>query len=181
MGQGLGDTFLGGPFSSKLPQGVRDTQRTEKVHLDGPVQGRVECHGRGSVNDDVTRPEHGSPSFVERKPVSSHVPANRVKTPGDHFFESIPELPPEAVEAVVAENLPSGPFGGPLTLPGAHEHDDFAFGHAAKQSLHKRCSEEARRSGHGDSPAGELVGYHESVSSTRVPKSLTTPAAQMAR
>ena len=45
-----------------------------------------------------------------------------------------------------------------LVLAGPDDHDHLAFGHATEQPLDERCSEKARRPGHGDSPAGELVG-----------------------
>ena len=104
-----------------------------------------------------------------------------MKTPGDHVVKTLAELATEPVEAVIAEDLAPGAFAGPLALAGADDHDDLAFGHASEQPLNERCSEEARRSGHGDSPAGEVVGDHGCVSSTRLSKSLTTSAAQMAR
>ena len=45
---------------------------------------------------------------------------------------------------------------------------------ASKQALDERGSEEACRPGHGDPPGGELVEYHECVSSTRLWRSTLT-------
>ena len=82
-----------------------------------------------------------------------------------------PELAAEPVEAVVAQDLPPSALRRTLVLARSDDHHDLASRHATEQPLDERCSEKARRPGHGDSPAGELVGNHRCVSSTRSPKS----------
>ena len=126
-------------------------------------------------------PRIARPASSRARPSRPTSRADRAQSPGDHVVEAVAELAPEPVEAVVAEYLAPGALVGALTLAGTDEHDDLALGHAAEQSFDERCSEEARRSGHGDPPAGELVAYHGSVSSTRMPRALTIPAAQMAQ
>ena len=181
MGQARSDAFLPGPLGGELSQGVGHPQRAEQVHLDGAVQGRVEGHRRRSVNHDVAGAEQASPDLVEGEPVSSHVRGNRANAPGDHLLEAPAELGAQAVEAVVAENLAPGALRGSLVLAGAHEQDDLASGDAPEQALDERRTEEARPPGNSDPPAGEIVGYHECVSSTEVPKSLTISTPQVAQ
>jgi hypothetical protein len=86
----------------------------------------------------------------------------------DLVVEALAELAAEPVETVVAKDLAPGSLGRWVALARADEHDDLASGHASEQPLDERRSQEARRSGYGDSPAGELVGDHECVSSTRL-------------
>ena len=126
-------------------------------------------------------PSSVAAGFVEGEPVSSRRRRRSCAGGGRSPSSKLsPSSAAEAVEAVVAQDLAPGALGRPLTLAGADEHDDLAVGHAAQQPLDERGSEEARRPGHGDSPAGELVAYHGSVSSTRVPKGLANSAAEMA-
>ena len=162
MGQLLCSTFPGRGLTGELAQSLGDTRGTEQVHLDGTVQGGVKGHGRGGVDHDVTGPEQGAPSLVEPEPVLSHVSGDGVETAGDDTVKAFAQLTAESVEAVVAQDFSPRALSGPLVLAGPDDHDYLASGHAAKQPLDERCSEKARRPGHGDSPAGELVADHRS-------------------
>ena len=168
MGQSLCSTLLGRCLTGERAQSLGHTRRTEQVHLDGTVEGGVKGHSRGGMDHDVTRPEQGAPSLVEPEPVLSHVSGDGVETAGDDTVKAFALLNAESVEAVVAQDFSPCALNGPLVLAGPDDHDYLAFGHAAKQPLDERCSEEARRPGHGDSPGGELVADHRSVSSTRL-------------
>ena len=92
MGEGLRDARACGPFIGEFVQDLGDARGAEQVHLDGAVQGRVEGHRGRGVDDDVTRPEQGSPGLVERQPVSSDVAGDRVETAGDHIVKTLAKL-----------------------------------------------------------------------------------------
>ena len=117
---------------------------------------------------------------VEAEPVSSDVAGDGREPPVDLVSKLRAELRPQAVEAVVAQDLASGALGRRLALARADEHDDLAFGHAAQQSLDERGAEKAGRPGDGNPLPGEIVGYHGCVSSIRVPKRLANSAARAA-
>jgi hypothetical protein len=104
-----------------------------------------------------------------------------VEAPGDHVIEACTKVFPEAIEAVVAQDLAPGALDGSLALARADKYDDLAFRHASDQALDERRSKETRGPGHGDPPTGELVGYHECVSSTELPRRLTISTIETAR
>ncbi len=174
MGQGPRGTFLCCTLGRELVQRLGNSRRTEQVHLDGTVQGRVERDRCGAVDHDVAGGEEFAPCLVEREAVASDVAGNRMQAAGDLVVEPIAELAAESVETVVAEDLAPRSLGRSVALPGADDDHDLASGHASKQALDERGSDEACRPGHGDPPGGELVEYHECVSSTRLRRSTLT-------
>ena len=124
-------------LGGELFQGLGDPRRTEQVDLDGAVQGSVEGDGGGRVDHDVARAQQGPSRLVEGEPVASDVAGDRVEAPGDHVIEARTELGPEAIEAVVAQDLAPGALDGSLALARADEYDDLAFGHASAASARR--------------------------------------------
>ena len=159
----------GSSHAGEGSQGLGDADRSEQVHLDSTVQRSIEGDRGSGVDHDVADPRVVPPVSSRPRPSRATSPAMVRSRRSITASKSSPSSRPEPVEAVVAQDLAPGPLGWALSLARADEHDHLAFGHAAEQALDERCPEEARRPGHGDSPAGELVAYHGSVSSTQVP------------
>src|SRR5690606_25978057 len=85
--------------------------------------------------------------------------------PLDHLVEGLgAQLGAQAVEGVVAEDLPPGPLGRAGALAGADEQHELGAGHRAEQPLDERGAEEAGAAGDGDAPAVEGLRYHAPVS-----------------
>ena len=90
-----------------------DPARTQQVDLDGRIQRRVEGHRRRRVDDEVAAGQ-GSPALVvEAETVPGDVAPDDRDPAGDLGLERRPpaELVAQAVEGVVAEDLPLGPLG----------------------------------------------------------------------
>ena len=66
----------------------------------------------------------------------------------------------EAVEGVVAEDLPLDPLRGGGPAPGPHQQHQLAVRHLAQQALDEGGADEAGRPGDGDALAGQGFGDH---------------------
>jgi hypothetical protein len=147
-------------FRACLPDGLGDAARTEQVHLDGTVEGGVEADGCSRVDDDVAAGEHFPAGLVEVETVSPHVAGDRHEPPLDLGLEAFAELGPQAVEAVVAQDLPPCAVGRRQPLTRSHEYDDLAVGHTAQQALDEGGPKEAGCPSDGNSLPGEIVCDH---------------------
>ena len=68
-------------------QCLRDPSRPEEVHLDRAVEGRVEGHGGGGVDDEIAPGQGLSSLIVEPEPVPADVPGDHRDPLGDQRVE----------------------------------------------------------------------------------------------
>ena len=133
-------------------KGLDDPGRTEQVDLDRTVERGVEAHGGGRVDDDVAVGQGRPALIIETEAVGGHVALDH----RDPFVDRGPELVfaqlrDQAVEGIVAEDLPPGPLRRCGSPSRPNQQDQPAVGGAAKQPFDQCRAEEAGRSGDGDS------------------------------
>jgi len=86
--------------------------RPEQVDLHGGVERCVEAHRGRRVDDHVTAGEERPSVRVEAKPLLPDVPGDDAEPPRGLGVEAVAELGPQAIEAVVAQDLPLQAVGG---------------------------------------------------------------------
>ena len=146
-------------------QRLHDPRRAEEVHLDGRVERRVERHGRGGVDDDGARGQGLAAGVVEGEPIRSDVARDRGDPLGNHRGEAVlAELLAQAVEGVVAEDLPLGALLDGGAAAGPDEQHELAAGDAPEQPLDQRGAEEPRAPRDRDARAVQPVRDHPPLS-----------------
>ena len=101
---------------------------------------------------------------VEPEAVGADVTGDDRDPPRHLLVEAARPARAEAVEGVVAEDLPLHPLRGRARRPGADQQDELAVGHRTQEPLDQRGAEEAGRPGDGDAPAGEGLPDHLALS-----------------
>ena len=112
-----------------LLQELGDAHRTEQVHFDGGVEGRVEADGGRRVHDNVGRREQAAVFVVEAETVDGDIAADDAHTPLGLSVEALAQLGAQPVEAVVAKDLAAGPVGGRRPSPRPDEEHQLAVRH----------------------------------------------------
>ncbi len=102
--------------------------------------------------------ERGPTLVVEAQAVGADVARHRGDPPVDRGLELVAPGLAEAVEGVVAEDLPVGPPGRVRTATGPDEQDELAARRGAQEALDQRRAEEAGAAGDGDALAVEAFG-----------------------
>jgi hypothetical protein len=150
---------------AQLVERAGDAAGAEQVDLDRGVEGRVEGHGGGRVDHDVTRGKDRPAVVVQAEAVRADVAGDDGDPAPDHLVERRrAHLPAQAVEGVVAEDLPAGPLGDRGPLAGADEQHELAARHRPQQPFDQRGAEEAGAAGDGDAAAVECLGDHAHLS-----------------
>ena len=150
---------------AEVVQRLHDAGRTEQVHLDGGVERGVERHGGRGVDDDVARRERRPTRVVEGEAVGGDVAGDGRDALRHHRREAVlAELLAQAVEGVVAEDLPLGPLLDGGATAGPDEQDELAAGHAAQQPLDQGGPQEAGASGDRDALAVQSLRDHPPLS-----------------
>jgi hypothetical protein len=141
-------------------EGLRHAGRAEEVDLDGGVEGRVEADGGGRVHRGSARVQQGPAFVVEAEAVDADVARDGDDAAADLLVEAVAPHLAQAVEAVVAQDLPAHPVGGGGAAPRAHQQDQLAAGNRAQQPLDQGGAEEPRRARDGDARACERLPNH---------------------
>ena len=104
----------------------------------------------------------GPVGLVEAEAVGADVAGDRAHTARRHLVErrARPSVGAQAVEGVVAEDLPLDPLRGGGAAPGPHQQHQLAVRHLAEQPLDEGGADEAGRAGDGDALAGQRLGDH---------------------
>ena len=109
-----------------LGHGQRHAGRTEEVHLDGAVDRGVEADRGGRVDDHIGRGEGGPAGVVQAEPVDADVCRDGAQPVGDDGVEVGAPLVPQAIEAVVPDDLAPEPVLCRGPAAGPHEDVDAA-------------------------------------------------------
>ncbi len=157
---------MGAPASGvcRLPvtvhrlDGGGDARGPQEVDLDGRVEGGVEGDRRRRVDDDVARRQDSPPLVVEIEAVVAHVSRHRDEPTPHLVGEAVAPFGAQAVEAVVAHDLASGPLRRRQPAGGSYEHHDLAVGDRPQESLHHGCTEEPGGPRHQDPGTGQGAG-----------------------
>ncbi len=118
-------------------------RRAQQVDLDGGVQGGVEGHCGGRVDDDVARGEHEPALVVEAESVTPDIAPDGPEPGGHGLVEAVAELVTQAAEAVVAHHLTRHAGRGIRTPGRAHEHHHLAPRDCAQEPFDEGGAEEA--------------------------------------
>jgi hypothetical protein len=141
-----------------VDEGASETCRSEQVHLDRPVERRVERDGRGGVDHEVARCERGASFVVEPQSVATDIARHDRHAPVEHRREVVAVRGAQRVERVVLEDLAVRPLLHGRAPAGPQQQHDVRVGHRSQQPFEQRGAEEAGCAGHGDAPAPEGLG-----------------------
>ena len=141
---------------------LRQAGGAEEVDLDGEVEGGVERHRGGGVDDGVAAGEDRPSGLVEPEPVGADVAGHHLNAAGDHLVEGrlAAELLAEPVEAVVLEDLALGALLDGAHAAGPDEEHELAVGGRSQQALDQSGAHEAGGAGDEDALAGKVVPDH---------------------
>ena len=115
------------------------------------------------MDHGVTGGENRATLFVKPEALVGDVAGYCRYPVGGHLVEGlVPEVLPEAIEGVVAEDVPVDPALGP---PPARSDDEneVAVGHGAQQSLHQGCAEEACAARDGNAAPSQGFSNHDTL------------------
>ena len=143
-----------------LGQHLHHPPGAEEVHLHGRVEGDVEGDGGGGVDDHVAGRQRRPPVVVEVEAVLTHVATHGGEPTGDLVVEAAPPLPAQAVEGLVADDVPPDPLGRAHPPARAHQGHHLAAGDATQEPLDDGGAQKSRRPGHGDTAARQRLGDH---------------------
>ena len=131
--------------------GGTDPGRAEQVDLDRLGQGGVEGDGGGGVDDHVAGGQGGPALVIEPQPVLPDVARHGPDPAGHLGGESIAQLGPQAVEAVVLDHLAGQPGGGIGPAARSNQHHDLGLRNAAQDAFDQRSAQ--KPGGTGDEKA----------------------------
>ena len=109
-----------------------------------------------------------APGVVEAEAVEGHVPGHGGDAPGDFGVETVAELAPQPLEAVVAQHVTLDPVVGPAPARTHYQHH-VCLRQAPQHSLSQGRAEEPRGAGDGDAPAGKHLAQHPLCLSRQAP------------
>ena len=137
-------------------QGGADPGRAEQVDLDGLGQWAVEGDRGGGVDDDVAGGQGGPPGVVQPQAVLTHVAGDGLDPSGHLGGELVAELLPQAVEAVVPDDL-TGQSGGGIRPPaGPNQYGDLGVRDAAQDAFDQRSAQKSGRTGNEEALCTEV-------------------------
>jgi hypothetical protein len=144
-------------------QGSNQAHWPHEVNFGGTIEGLVEGHSGGAVDDDVAGSEEVPAGVVEPKPFLGDVASNSEDSLGGHLDKAIfAEVLSETVEGVVLENVSLDPLLCGAT-PGAHDEHKLAVGDPAEEAFYEGCPQKTGRAGDGYAFALERLPDHPSV------------------
>ena len=156
----------GGPqLIPEVLERLDDADAAQEVDVDGGVEGGVEAHSGGGVDDGVAPGEQAPTLVVEPHAVGRDVAGDDPHPAGDLVVEAVAQLGPQAAKGVVGEDLPAGAGLRRRSAPRADEQHQLASRYRPQEPFHQGGAQKAGRAGDPDARAGQGVFDHRPFSS----------------
>ncbi len=159
---GGGDVDEGGPCSG-AEHGLDEADGAADVGAQGDVEGAVEGHLGGGVNDDVDVAERLDPLGVEAEAWPAEVAAERRQPGAQRRLPALAEATRGAARSARAASTSSRTLRARAVAAGPHQGDDPASGDGAQQLLEDRGAEKTGDPGEKHLRARQIAHSHRRV------------------